>query len=555
MRLHGLTLSPISVALLAGLVSLLIGLAGYTGSFRHLGETQFGSDTLITISRALAAANPSLYANDFLFSQPQNYNFYTNASVWFFQLAEYLDQGAFVLWYRGLNIVVVALFLFFWFLLAYRLFRSGFVATLFTLCCAAAVPVVSGDYWGLFDEPQARQMFSAVLPLILLAAITARPHVLHWIGVFLLMGAAMWLHPASGPPIALALLIALMVSQYERGNEAKLIFRAFAGGCVFLAFALPNLWQYYVGIRNAAQGADPELVRAAWALRYSNDYLDPLAGLLNALNRSFGGWRIVLPLVSAIGIASLLKKAHGKEQKRVRLILTFTFALAFLGGAVPAIEAGIARAMGRTPMQMDLIRGIRFLVPLLLLIAFWGIAFQKRHRGLQAAGLAVAMALAWVGATQTSPRYRQNTDIAAGLRCWARLQVKCPVEGSGDLSRALAELSAPSQYEGTVFSPAFGLQIRSYARRSLAFDWKDTGWLAYSNHKKLVENLDPMRRYKAIAEMPDGADKDVAWLEFGATLGADIVVLSSGNEAEQSDFPHVTSIGDITVYSKSLPQP
>ncbi len=126
------------------------------------------------------------------------------------------------------------------------------------------------------------------LPLILLSAISARHHVLDWIGVFFLMGAAMWLHPASGPPIALALLIAMMVGQYERGSEGKLIYRAFAGGCMFLAFALPNLWQYYVGIRNAAQGADPELVRAAWALRYSNDYLDPLAGLLNALNRAFG---------------------------------------------------------------------------------------------------------------------------------------------------------------------------------------------------------------------------------------------------------------------------
>ncbi len=86
---------------------------------------------------------------------------------------------------------------------------------------------------------------------------------------------------------------------------------------------------------------------------------------------------------------------------------------------------------------------------------------------------------------------------------------------------------------GQSFSPEFGLQIRSYARRSLAFDWKDTGWLAYSNHKKLVESLDPMRRYKAIAEMPDGVDKDVAWLEFGATVGADVVVLSSGSGAEQ----------------------
>jgi hypothetical protein len=539
------------VVLLAGCLSLLLGLAGYAGSFRHLGEAQFGSDTLITMSRALAAAHPSLYTNDFLFSQPQNYEFYTNASVWFFQLAEYLDQGAFVIWYRVLNIVVVALFLFSWFLLAYRILGSGPIATAFTACCAVAVPVVSGDYWGLFDEPQARLMFSAVLPLILLAALSARRHALDWIGVFLLMGAAMWLHPASGPPIALALLIALMVSQYERGSEGRLIFRAFAGGCVFLAFALPNLWQYYSGIRNAAQGADPELVRAAWALRYSNDYLDPLAGLLNALNRAFGGWRMVLPLVAAIGAVALLKNAHGREKKQVRLILSLTFAVAFLSGAVPAMEAGIASAMGRTPMQMDLIRSVRFLVPLLLLVAFWGIAFQRHRLGLKASALVVAMALAWIGATQANPRYRQNTDIIAGLQCWTRLQSTCPVEGSTDLARVVKELSAPSQYQGTVFSPEFGLQIRSYARRSLAFDWKDTGWLAYSNHKQLVENLDHMQRYKTIAAMPDGADKHAAWLGFGAAVGADIVVLSSAQEVRQADYPHVTSIGAITVYSKN----
>ncbi len=553
MRLKVPTLSPTAVILLAGCVSVLLGLAGYAGSFRHLGEAQFGSDTLITISRALAAAHPSLYTDDFLFSQPQNYEFYTNASVWFFQLVEYLDQGAFVTWYRVLNIVVVALFLFSWFLLAFRLFGSGPAATAFTACCAVAVPVVSGDYWGLFDEPQARQMFSAVLPLILLAALSARHHVLDWIGVFLLMGAAMWLHPASGPPVALALLVALMVSQYVRGYEVMLIYRAFAGGCVFLAFALPNIWQYYSGIRDATQGADPELVHAAWAMRFSGDYLDPIFGVSNALNRAFGGWRILLPLVSAVGAIVLLKHRHDRERKQVLMIVAFTIAVAFLGGAVPAMEAGIAHAMGRTPAQIDLIRSIRFLVPMLLLVAFWGIAFQRRGMGSRAAALVVAMALAWIGATQANPRYRQNTDILAGLRCWTRIQVTCPVEDPEDLARVVEELSAPSLHPGNVFSSEFGLQIRSYARRSLAFDWKDTGWLAYSNHKQLIENLDHMQRYKTIAAMPDGADKHAAWLGFGASVGADIVVLSSAQDVRQADYPHVTSIGAITVYSKNLP--
>lgn len=549
MRLKLQKLSPTAVVLLAGCLSVILGLAGYAGSFRHLGEAQFGSDTLITISRALAAAHPSLYTNDFLFSQPQNYEFYTNASVWFFQLVEYLDQGAFVTWYRVLNIVVVALFLFSWFLLAFRLFGSGPVATAFTACCAVAVPVVSGDYWGLFDEPQARQMFSAVLPLILLAALSARHHVLDWIGVFMLMGAAMWLHPASGPPIALALLVALMVSQYVRGHEVMLIYRAFAGGCVFLAFALPNIWLYYSGIRDATQGADPELVRAAWAMRFSGDYLDPIVGVSNAINRAFGGWRILLPLVSAVSAVVLLKHRHDRERKQVLMILAFTIAVAFLGGAVPAMEAGIAHAMGRTPTQIDLIRSIRFLVPMLLLIAFWGIALQMARLGLRAAVFVVAMSLAWIAATQTSPRYRQNTDILAGLRCWSRMQTTCAIEDPLDLKQTLEELSEPTRFPGPVFSPEFGLQIRSYAHRSLAFDWKDTGWLAYSNHKQLIANLDQMRRYKAIVGMPEDADKQAAWLEFGSAVGAKIVVLRSEAQPSSARYPYSSKLGHITIYS------
>lgn len=538
-----------TVSIAAAAVAVVFGIADFSGSFRQVDVLDFGSDTLITISRALAEYDPSIYAGDFLFSSPQNYKFYNNASVWFFYLVEYLGSGDFVTWYRALNILAVSLFLFSWFFLAYRLYRSIVCAAAFAVTCAVAIPVVSGDYWGLFSEPQARQLFSAVLPLIILSALEARPRVLDWIGVFLLMGGAMWLHPASGPPIALALLVAMMASQYEKKQLPLLVLRAFMGGVVFLAFALPNIWQYYVGIREAAVGADPQLVRVAWALRYSSDYTDPVSGVLAAVTRAFGGWRFVLPICAAIGICLLLRQNDTLMRPKVRMIFVFTLAVAFLAGGVPVIEAGIARAAGRTPMQMDLIRCLRYLVPMLLLIAFWSVAHHVRATKAVQVMFSVALAVVWITASQFSPRYRQNENVVAGMKCWIKAQPVCPTEGAKDIQRVLAELSNSKAIPGKIFSPRFGLQIRSYARRELAFDWKDTGWLAYSNHKKLTENLSNMEAYKTIASMPEGPEKHKAWLGFGSRIGADVIVVDTAAEVSEPLFQTMRKFGGLTIYS------
>ncbi len=539
----------LAVSIVAAIVALVVGVADFSGSFRQVDVLDFGSDTLITISRALAQYDPSIYAGDFLFSSPQNYKFYNNASVWFFYLVESLGSGNFSTWYRALNILVVALFLFSWFFLAYRLYRSSICAAAFTVSCAVAIPVLSGDYWGLFNEPQARQMFSAVLPLIILAALEARPRVLDWMGVFLLMGMAMWLHPASGPPIALALLLAMMASQYEKKQLPLLVLRAALGGIVFLAFALPNIWQYYLGIREAAVGADPQLVRMAWELRYSSDYTDPVNGALAAVTRAFGGWRLVLPICATIGACLLLRRNDSEIRSKVRMILVFTLAIAFLAGGVPVIEAGVARAMGRTPMQMDLVRGLRYLVPMLLLIAFWSVAHHVRATKAMQIFVSLALATVWIAASQLSPRYRQNDNVLAGIKCWLKAHPICPTTGETDLQRVLAELSDSEAFPGKVFSPEFGLQIRSYARRELAFDWKDTGWLAYSNHKKLTDNLSNMETYKAIASMPDGPEKQRAWLAFGSSVGADVVVVDAIAGFSDPAFPTLRRFGDLAIYS------
>jgi hypothetical protein len=501
----------------------------YSGSIVVAPSVALGGDSTMILTRALAGLNPDLYRLDYLFSDAGNYTFYNNANVVLFQIAAALgsDRPDTVL--RVLKGLTSFAFLLGWYLLGARLSGSWLAGVALALACTLTTPTVVGDYWGLYREAQPRVLFGACLPYIVLLAIDAR-RLGHWVATFVVSGFAFWLHPASGPPVALATMTAMVVGNHDRHKLPQLACYSLVSGLVYLAIIAPNFGQYVIDVLRASHGGDPALTAEAMRLRFAEEYVDVLHGIDAGLKSIFAGPRSMLALLGIAGAWLVWRKGAGDEQRRLRVVLIMLVAILALSCLVPVVENVAARAAGRQPLQLDLVRAVRYVVPLLLLLAVWGLSCIKRHWMQRLLPLGVLVF--WATASFWPPRLAQNSAPYWGARCWVELDLQCRAPAMDPAGEMIAFVASQTPREALFFSSWFGPSIRALAQRPLAFDWKDTGWLAYSNHAKLGGSLPAMRRYLTIAQDGSLADPALQWVMMGHDLEADYVVVREAVDPE-----------------------
>lgn len=494
----------------------------YSGSIVVAPGVALGGDSTMILTRALAGIDPTLYRQDYLFNDAGNYTFYNNANVVLFQIAAVLsiDRPDTVL--RVLKGLTSFVFLLGWYLLGARLSGSWLAGVATALACTLTIPTVVGDYWGLYLEAQPRVLFGACLPYIVLLAIDAR-RLAHWVATFALSGLAFWLHPASGPPVALATMAAMAVGHCDRLRLPRLVGVCLVSGLVYLAIIAPNFGQYVSGVLQASRGGDPVLTAEAMHLRFAEEYVDGIQGAAASLKSIFAGPRAVLALLGLAGALIIWRQGKGDERRSLRVVVTMLVVIVVLACLVPAIENMAARAAGRQPLQLDLVRAVRYLVPLLLVLAIWGVSRIDHHWRLKF--LPLGILVFWAAASIWPPRLTQNAAPYWGARCWVKLEPQCKAPTKDPTGEMIAFIASQTPREALFFSSWLGPSIRALAHRPLAFDWKDTGWLAYSNHAKLDESLPAMRRYLAIARDGSLADPALQWVMLGHEVGADYVVV------------------------------
>ena len=198
----------------------------------------------------------------------------------------------------------------------------------------------------------------------------------------------------------------------------------------------------------------------------------------------------------------------------------------------------MARWLGKMPAQFDLIRSIRYIFPIMLLLAFWGASRITQTRWLST-GISALIFAYWFVAKDAPPSWPQNTNALAGIECWSKGQAVCPRRSSSDAAELLDVVR--KQPGGMLFfSSTHGLALRSLARVPLAFSVSDLMWLVYSNQAKVVENADNLRTYIQIKMMKAGTEKALAWIDFAKSVHADYLVLKE--EISEADMPSFAEI-------------
>jgi hypothetical protein len=180
-----------------------------------------------------------------------------------------------------------------------------------------------------------------------------------------------------------------------------------------------------------------------------------------------------------------------------------------VSGFVPVLEQIVFSLLRRLPPEFEILRTLRYLVPLVLLAALYALWMAKDH--LPAMGIPASsvygrsflatgvLLLAWGLNSQVLQRdFRE--PIKQNLRCWLQGRLVCPLPPHDmDFIAVLNAVREETPAGSRIFSEGQEVAVRYYALRPLAFTYKDGAPLAYTDQKQLLVWSEASRRMEELA--------------------------------------------------------
>lgn len=373
----------------------------------------------------------------------------------------------------------VAIFVFYagWYALGRWLYRSPALAALLALVCGITVWVGWGTFWGIsHSDPVPRVFFAAILPFLLWLGLFAIKRPALRPAAMLASGLAIWVHGVSALNFGAMLFVAYLFLPAATGSASAHARNLFYCLAAFFAPVLLFLWPE---LSSARKFSPDELAvfHDLFGLRWQEDYgrfFKRLASFLNPAGPAFpilaggmSGWIVLLFIGSE------------REKTLCRAAPCFLVALALVT-VFSWLETEISPALGRLPMGHELVRGLRFLVPIswLLIVGGIGCLTGRNMRRLILCGAFVALAL-----------LTHDRQIMAAQYALARMTgFRLPLADKADLAKREAmelaevikrvEKSVPPGE--AVYCPEDAMQVRYMALRPLAHSFKD-GYLHFYN--------------------------------------------------------------------------
>jgi len=187
------------------------------------------------------------------------------------------------------------------------------------------------------------------------------------------------------------------------------------------------------------------------------------------------------------------------------------------------------RALGTAPVQIDLIRGLRFTLMFALLFSVWGLA--EAHHWLRARGtnavLRVLPGLATIALVASWAVAHPPQQVVDAAACVARGRLRCPPPGWAPVTEGLRFVREQTP-AGATFLPTrtgFALQVRYYGLRPVIHSRWDFGLLVYSDHDATLAWHELHRATEEVLAQPGAAARQAAHLALAVEVGADYALL------------------------------
>lgn len=429
------------------------------------------------------------------------------------------------------------------YLLGRALFRDQTFALLLGLVSLIPVLINLGTWWGVHRDALPRTSFQALLPYLLLFTHRNLRRPGRWPWIMAAAGLLVYVHAPGtlvwAPAIWLALWAFLPAEWPWRRRLGWMALLGLVFAVFFAPFALN-----YMDTRQAS--VDPSVLEAARAIfreRLSPGFLNIFVALAGFLSPAM----IVLLLAAGVVWTRLfrLARARGDVEDRKGLLFVALLAGGLVFGAVltPMADQAVAALRGAFPVQIDLVRGLRFFIALAEIVLVWGLARWAMARPRLRPALVGLLCLVVLGGFGEFIG-RQAKPMLAGsvLRMTPEQRAKV------DMLDAVARLVPPGE---AVLPLEFdGLAVRYYSLRPVVHTWKDGGLLGMTDPARLLAWWDVRSRLPDILELPDDAERLEAMAGLARELGAgwlllDRKLLGSAEPGERMELAHANPLSAL----------
>jgi len=496
------------------------------------------SDAANLTAFAAARANPHLFIGDTLLEHFDNYKFYTTVHIFAIKALGWLtgDYGKGMVFLLG---PLVLIHLLGYYLLGRVLFQNRFWALILSLTTSVYIDTPVSDDVGLMYDPLPGFAFGALLPYLLATIIRFQDDTDKWKLIMACCAGLIYVHPVSGPAWVFGLWLFYAVANPDGLAVRQRVNRAFALGIVAVVVALPFA-VLYVSSHDTAPN-DPVKVAAimeAFKARVVPEYQNPIPAI-----RALFNWLFTDFYYTYFALLSLCFLLYAKNyRKEARALITVVSGVVLFSMLIPCVEYFRAINSGGVPLQYDLIRPLKYVVPTIFVLSVWGLYTLQERISQSIKGeyissvVSVLIGLTFVFYVHMKDpsvvRFVYPTiyawrhgDLLPEKMKWQVMQVEA--------IRAVRRFT-PEKSKIFVTSD-LALQARFAALRPVVYAYKDGGIFAYSNYDALLKWHEIYRklggRFKRAGYSP--AELEQTIVPVARELDADYMLAYFGNYFEK----------------------
>lgn len=513
----------------------ILAIAWHVGRWKGIVPFVFLDIDGATLSSILAAQDhPALFAADGLLNDPMRTRFYWNLHIPLVRALSNLtgDYGTAYISLLGPIIFIQAVGFYF---LGRVILKNRYWALLMASCHMVTVPVpVAFEYWGAFINPHPRLLFQALLPYLLAAAYHFSDQPRAWGWLMASCGLLFYVHPPSGLAWAAAIWLGntafLPVSWTKRSKLFFLLRTGFIFVAMVLPFAINYMFTHAHGSVDQAPGQlATEAVRAIWASYDGQKFFRTGVAVQK-------GYEWITSYPDSIYWAwaffggVIIWELDSTNKSRVLLAGLWVLGILFVSVGLPLIDEKISRACNMLRLELDLVRSVRYLVPIMILFCFWPLAEISRklrnHAFIRTFVFLIGVILAggWI-------HHGEGLSLET-FKHWTKGSFKLPITEREkriiELTAALREKTLPgATLVATPWNFTYPLPIRYGALRPLAFDVADHNFLSYSDPKGLLNFIQLKKEYDEATKPGQSALLSFKrLLAFSRKLGAEYMILN-----------------------------
>ena len=481
-----------------------------------------GSDAGNIASMAAAFDHPAWFTRDAFLGDFANLRPYMQLHVLLVRWLENLF-GDYSIAITSLLVPTIFLYLVSLFVMGRTIFHTRFWAFIFVLYNIVPLYLLF-ETWGIVRDPVPRTLIQALVPLLLSLLWIWRNQPKWWPIIAILTGALTYIH-AVGTPTVMAMIVLSFFVLMPRDWPFLKRLAATVGLSLLMILVASGFILNYLSIRGQAEVVDYSRIISLYRSFYPPDILNVQVSVRKLLRQFSKLWIIQFAFIGLVLVWILNKK----ERRNLLVVISWLAGIFIVAIFIPFIERLVESYLRILPIETELIRGIRYFVPTLGLLAIWGMSqlAQRVKLKLVAAGIGI-LGLFFVYHVFTL-RLDGELSFEKTAACLSQEQLFC-TEAS-DLHDLLLALRNETPIGATIFfsdtpRATLPLAVRYYSQRSLVYSWKDRG-LGFANPAKMIAWSELYYEMDAHGTINEWYEQDpTGLLNFVNSLGADYLVLN-----------------------------